>query len=309
MTVEWSEIAAPRAARLLAGAVRLPLEQSWPYTQAMSAETGAAIRYLALGERAVAAVVARRWWGLWPVRECLRGPVWLDPPPDEAVRATATLDVLRAAFGRSVFGLSFWTPDAADAGRAAHVARMAGMRRVFTGHATSCVPVLADERRQRARLDGKWRNALVAGESRARLRVRTTREPRAVLEILDRYDALRRARRFAGPHGALLRGAAALSGRDRHFAVIAERGAGAEAGALVLCHGNEATWVAGFAAPFARAEAGHRRVLLAALAELRRMGIATLDLGGLDTRAAPGIARFKLGLGGTVTVLPGTWGR
>jgi lipid II:glycine glycyltransferase (peptidoglycan interpeptide bridge formation enzyme) len=39
------------------------------------------------------------------------------------------------------------------------------------------------------------------------------------------------------------------------------------------------------------------------------MGIGALDLGGIDTSAAPGIARFKLGLGGTVIVLPGTWGR
>jgi hypothetical protein len=267
------------------------------------------MRYVALGERAVAAIAVRRWWGLWPVRECLRGPVWLDPPSDDSTRAAATLDALRTAFGRPIFGLSFWTPDAVDAGRAADVARMGGMRRVFTGHATSRVPVLADEGLQRARLDGKWRNALVTGETRARLRIRTTREPRAVVEILDRYDALRRGRRFVGPSGALLAAAATLSGRDGYFAVVAERDACAEAGALILCHGTEATWVAGFAAAAARAEAGHRRILLAALAELRRMGIGALDLGGIDTSAAPGIARFKLGLGGTVIVLPGTWGR
>jgi hypothetical protein len=40
---------------------------------------------------------------------------------------------------------------------------------------------------------------------------------------------------------------------------------------------------------------------------LKAQGVARLDLGTIDTRRAPGIARFKLGAGARVEVLAGSW--
>ena len=40
---------------------------------------------------------------------------------------------------------------------------------------------------------------------------------------------------------------------------------------------------------------------------LREAGTVWLDLGGIDTQTAPGIARFKLGLGGEVVTQSGTY--
>ena len=40
---------------------------------------------------------------------------------------------------------------------------------------------------------------------------------------------------------------------------------------------------------------------------LPRMQVRWLDMGGLATDRAPGIARFKLGTGGQVCTLPGTF--
>lgn len=310
MSCDWSDVGADVARRLIAAAPRLPLEQGWAYARGMEVAGVASPRFLALGERAVAVVYRSRWWGLWPVRECLRGPVWIRPPDDAARRDDAIAMFLRAAFPRSAFALSFWTPDHGEAGPMDAVARAAGMRRVQTGHATVILQVATDEVAQRSMMQGKWRSALAAAEARGGLRVRATREKRAASEVLERYEALRRARRFAGPAGAVLAGAmAAGEGRGASFAVIAERGSSVEAGGLFLVHGDEATWVAGFATAAGRDGGGHRRVLAMALRELRMLGIARLDLGGIDTEGAPGIARFKLGLGGRVAVLPGTWGR
>ena len=36
-------------------------------------------------------------------------------------------------------------------------------------------------------------------------------------------------------------------------------------------------------------------------------GVRWLDLGGVATDRSPGIARFKLGMGGEVAILPGTF--
>ena len=48
-------------------------------------------------------------------------------------------------------------------------------------------------------------------------------------------------------------------------------------------------------------------LLWTAMTRLPRAGIAELDLGGLNTADAPGIARFKLGTGARVKALCGTW--
>lgn len=295
---------------MLARATRVSLEQSWAYAESTAISVAGVARYFAWRDRAVAACIDRRWWRVWPVRECLRGPVWLDPEMSELERVSATAAFLHAAFGaRQVFGLRFWTPDIGTPGQVDDIARGAGMHRVFTGHATICVRVCADEAAQRAQLEGKWRNALIAGEARARYRVHVSRERRWVAEIGERYDALRRQRGFTGPSGASLTGAVERLPPGHRFAVVIERGGAMLAGGLFLCHGDMATWVAGWASPAALAEAGQRRVLMGALEELRRLGMGSLDLGGIDTRSAPGIARFKLGLGGAVWILPGTWAK
>ena len=309
MSQAWEEIDQATARRLLALAPRLPFEQGWAHAQAMAATGMAAIRFLALGERAVATICQRRWWGLWPVRECLRGPVWIRPPEGEGSMDAAMDGFMRVAFRGHPFAMSFWTPDAGHAGHADAVARRAGMRRVMTGHATSVVPVLADPGAQRALLHGKWRNALTAAEGGGRLRTRTTRERRAVVEIVERYEGLRRARGFSGPTGPVLAKMATMEEPDRVFSTVAELGIATAAAGLFFVHGDEATWVAGFSTPDGRREGGHRLVLMAALGELRRLRVARLDLGGVATDGAPGIARFKLGMGGSLVILPGTWGR
>ncbi len=309
MSQAWEEIDQATARRLLALAPRLPFEQGWAHAQAMAATGRAAMRFLALGEQAVATICERRWWGLWPVRECLRGPVWIRPPEGEGSMDAAMDGFMRVAFRRHPFAMSFWTPDVRDSCHADAVARRAGLRRVMTGHATSIVPVLADPAAQRALLHGKWRNALAAAERGGRLRARTTRERRAVVEIVDRYEGLRGARGFSGPSGRMLATMATMEEPASVFSTVAERGASTAAAGLFFVHGDEATWVAGFSTPDGRKEGGHRLVLMAALGELRRLGVARLDLGGVATDDAPGIARFKLGMGGSLVILPGTWGR
>ena len=73
----------------------VPLEQGWAYARGMEAAGAATSRFLALGERAVAVVYCSRWWGLWPVRECLRGPVWISPPDDAARRDAEVEEIFR----------------------------------------------------------------------------------------------------------------------------------------------------------------------------------------------------------------------
>ena len=78
-----------------------------------------------------------------------------------------------------------------------------------------------------------------------------------------------------------------------------------------IVHGSSATYHLGWASEAAKAAGVHGVMLLQAAEALRAEGVLWLDLGQVDTEAAPGLARFKLGtgadlrrLGATCLVLP-----
>ena len=76
---------------------------------------------------------------------------------------------------------------------------------------------------------------------------------------------------------------------------------------LFLAHGATALYHFGIADKAGRALNAHNLLLWRAIRALRRMGVDSLDLGGLDTVDNPGIARFKLGTGARVHSRCGTW--
>ncbi|MFP5481461.1 MAG: GNAT family N-acetyltransferase, partial [Alphaproteobacteria bacterium] len=78
-----------------------------------------------------------------------------------------------------------------------------------------------------------------------------------------------------------------------------------------VVHGGSASYHLGWASMAAKAAGVHGVMLARAAEALRAEGVAWLDLGSVDTEAAPGLARFKLGtgaelrrLGATCLVLP-----
>jgi lipid II:glycine glycyltransferase (peptidoglycan interpeptide bridge formation enzyme) len=87
----------------------------------------------------------------------------------------------------------------------------------------------------------------------------------------------------------------------------AKRG-GARLGAMLfLVTGATALYHFGVAGEAGRAANAHNLLLWRAIRALRKRGVETLDLGGLDTIDNPGIARFKLGSGARVRSGCGTW--
>ncbi len=79
------------------------------------------------------------------------------------------------------------------------------------------------------------------------------------------------------------------------------------AGIMILRHGISATYEVGYVAPRGRELRATHLLLWHAVEALIRKRVRWLDLGGIATDRSPGIARFKLGMGGTVATLPGTF--
>lgn len=75
----------------------------------------------------------------------------------------------------------------------------------------------------------------------------------------------------------------------------------------MIRHGKAATYYVGWMNPEGRAKHTHNLLLWQAVILLKQQGVEWLDLGGVDGLSMPGVSRFKLGLGGDLFTLAGTY--
>lgn len=295
--------------RLLAGVGRSSLEQSWHYGEAVAGLHGAAVTRLIVenGGRPVALAQGFRVRRLkvGSVNRILRGPLWLeDLPADQQLEVCRTI---RRAFRKRLTDLLFWLPELSDTPDSKRFMRSLGMRRMVTGYSTVWLDIRPDEDKLRSGLHGKWRNALVTAE-KASLRVRAAERNRAFEEAMVAYDQFRRKQRFIGPPADLIRRMHSGSGKTGNVQVWeAFQAKTPVAGIAMARHGASATYLAGWTGAAGRDTNAHNLLLWRAITALRQTGTDWLDLGGLDTQTSPGIARFKLGLGGELATLSGTY--
>jgi hypothetical protein len=295
--------------RVFAALPRSTLEQSWGYGAAAEVAQGHRARRAIIrgegGALGVVQVLERPLLGVIQVCEILRGPLWLQGV-GEAERQ-AGYAALRAAYRLRERQLLLWMPELVDAPDSHRVMRALGARPVITGYSSIWLGLRPPLEKLRAGLDGKWRNALRNAEQ-SKLKVQVNRGGRALDWLLERHDAFRRTRGFRAPSPALIRGYIEATPRTTGLTVVsAVLGGERVAGALFLGHGTTATYYVGWSGPQGRALDAQTLLLWRGIEALREGGVTLLDLGGIDTRRAPGVARFKLGLGGEVFTLSGTW--
>jgi lipid II:glycine glycyltransferase (peptidoglycan interpeptide bridge formation enzyme) len=76
---------------------------------------------------------------------------------------------------------------------------------------------------------------------------------------------------------------------------------------MFLRHGDAATYHVGWSDAAQRLPGAHNLLLWQAMLQLRQAGVRRIDLGGVNTGRSAGVARFKIGTGGDVEVLAGTY--
>ncbi len=287
---------------------RSSLEQSWAYGVAIESAQGLRVERGLIGQggEPLALVQAFCWerFGL-RIARLLRGPIWLIDPREDP-RAAEVYATIARQFRRRRFGdFLFWLPELPDHPKSAAMLRTQGLRPVVTGYSSIWLDLRPPLEDLRAGLHGKWRNALRQAE-KAGFDVGVTSNPRRLEQNLQSYDRFRRQKRFAGPSGDLI---AALAGHDRKAAVaLTARTRGEQvAGVILVRHGKTATYLASWTSDAGRVGQAHNLLLWRGIETLKESGIDWLDLGGVNTESQPGIARFKLGLGGEVFTLAGTY--
>ncbi|WP_291845525.1 GNAT family N-acetyltransferase [Maricaulis sp.] len=279
------------------------LQQDWSYGEAVERLGGRVIRAGLVEDGvliALAQFTARKIGGLVSMALCTRGPVWLEAV-SETTRA-ASYAALKRGLGQGWPRVVMFTPDAeTDAG-----ARR--MSRVMTGYSTVILDLDQPLEAIRAGLEQKWRNALNTAEKRGVEAVLGGTKPAQYRWLLDSEEGQRAARGYRATPAALVpEYVAARQDRDSLMVLRVDAGKQRQAAMLFLVHGCAATYQIGWLDHEAAPRGAHNRLLWEAVVRLRERGVRQLDLGGVNTVHGAGIARFKIGTGGRVTTLAGTF--
>ncbi len=284
------------------------LQQSWLYGEAL-ARLGVRVHRVQASQDgkvvAVAQFMCRRIPGYLTLASCTRGPVW--QVNLAALDRHELFRRLRREIPTPRLRVTLFSPD--QTAEEIQAAEIKGMLRVMTGYSTVMLDLRQPVDVLRAALEGRWRNRLVKAEGERKLQVFTNSSLTKCRELLEREASQRQARNFQGlptdfvqawidaagsPAAAFL-----LSRADFEGKTIAAM--------LFLLHGSVATYHIGWADDKGRELNAHNVLLWRAMAALRERQVQTLDLGGVNTRSLPGISRFKLGTGGAVRTLAGTY--
>ncbi len=287
-------------------AASAPLQQDWAYGSCMKAMGVACwrVRVEAEGRTvALAQFIGRRLAGLVTVALCSRGPVWTESltAADKAEmyrRLRTGLPAMRPRF-------ALFTPDEP----ASESLGLSPWRRIMTGYATVTLDLSQTPEQLRAAFDSKWRNRLVAAESAGLTVQRLGANPAQLRWLLDQEDTMREQRGVAGlPSGFIERYIQARKSAAHTVLTLRADHQGERVAAMMwLLHGSAATYQVGWSNDTGRQLNAHNLLLWQSIEALQQRGIRLLDLGGVNTQRSAGIARFKLGTGGRVLTLAGTY--
>lgn len=282
------------------------LQQDWAYGACLSVMGVPVFRArIVQGDEVVglAQFAARRLGWVANVALCSFGPVWLKPL--SAQEKAQAYRELRKTLPTWWPRITLFTPE----DREGEAPGLSALRRIYTGQATVSLDLTLPQDTLRERLDGKWRNRLVAAEKSGLTVQRVGTNPGQYRWLLDQDEELRERRGLMGlPAGLVDLYIQSRKQPSRTVLTLrADQGKERVAGMMFLLHGQRATYQVGWSNEAGRELGAHNLILWAALAELQGRGIRSLDLGIVNTGRSAGLARFKIGTGGEVRRLTGTY--
>ena len=290
---ETAYVKAGRAQRVLAQPM-LALQQS-PVFGAALARIGLSGQIVALEDRGnvvgQALVMVRSLGPFGRLGLISRGPHWFIDDPRARARALRAL---------SSMGLRM-----IEAEHPCPSLRMAGYRQVMTPAHVATLdrtrPVDLE-----AGMHPAWRGSLSKAR-RAGLDI-TSAPFHQVRDhwLLEEERRMRRKNGYRGWSRSLT--LAIAEANPLALRLFTARKAGVTVAAMLFArHASTATYLTGWTGAAGREACAHHLMLMDAASWLASQGHASLDLGTVDTEAAPGLARFKIGCGAKVRPLGGSW--
>lgn len=282
------------------------LQQDWAYGSAMRllGVTVLRARIEQGGQRVgLAQFLVRSFGTLGHLALCSRGPLWLTAL--SAQDKAAAYRALRQSLPLRGLRLMLATPEETQEPQSG----LRAWKRVMTGYTTVLLDLSPTEQERRGRLEGKWRNRLVAAEGSGLTVHRVGTNPGQYRWLLDHEQSQRQNKGLSGLPPAFYE-PYIQSRRQPSECVLslrADLGRERVAAMMFLVHGAAATYQVGWSNEQGRDLNAHNLLLWSAGRELAARGVRVLDLGGVNTGRSAGLARFKLGTGGHVHRLTGTY--
>lgn len=254
---------------------------------------------------AVAQFMCRRMAGYLSLASCTRGPVW---GTDVSVAERQQVyRQLRQSMPLQRLKVVLFSPDRSMA--QIDGAELKGLSRVMTGYSTVLLDLRKPLATLKAELEGKWRNRLTKVLANEKIRYQVQPSFKRCEWLLGKEVDQREAKKFHGLPVEFVRAYIQSANEQAPvFAVAyAQLGKDTIAAMLFLIHGRVASYHMGWADAQGRQLNAHNALLWHAVGYFQAMKIDVLDLGGVNTHDLPGISRFKLGTGGQVLTLAGTY--
>ncbi|MEM9495489.1 MAG: peptidoglycan bridge formation glycyltransferase FemA/FemB family protein [Pseudomonadota bacterium] len=252
----------------------------------------------------VAQIEIRKLLGVFTIGHLMRGPVWTADGLTAETKSAAIEVLRKTAPIKGLHGFIV-SPEGGDDDGLKH----AGYKRIFGGYHTVMLDLTQDEETLRTSLNGKWRNRLNASEKENLTITPIAKRIDKYGWLLEKEDERQKAARYRADPTAIVPLFQSAEGKRAIIAFEAKEGTDRVAGVLFLKHGAHATYQIGWSSAAGKDMNAHNRLLWHAIGDLKKTGVKMLDLGGVNTDFDPGIARFKIGAGGRVLTLSGSWSK
>ncbi len=305
ISVEWDDMPRRKWDLFCAQSAFSAYQQSFAYGDALA---GLGMRILRASlydhktQIGVAQVQIRKVLGLITVAHIMRGPVWSVDGVSDAQKC-ASIEAMRASLPvKGLHAFIIFPEGTRDAGLKA-----AGYKRIMGGYHTVYLDLTADEDVLHKGLHGKWRNRLKASEKAEMTITPMSKRPEKYAWLLEKEGDQQKTLRYQSQDAAITQRYQSTLGKGSVLAFEAKVGVERIGAMLFLRHGDDATYHIGWASDQGKEVNVHNRLLWHAIKALKKAGVRTLDLGGVNTDYNPGIARFKIGTGGKVLSLSGAW--
>lgn len=301
----WQDVTTQQEWEAIDGERPMPLQQCWTYGDVMATLDGT-VRRLVLSDKGRilgrVQLVERRYFKYLSVTMAFRGPLWASGVSLELKRQALVLLMEGSAKWQGRFILLM--PE--DEIELHPVLRSLSTRCVMTGYSTVWLDLRKDSDDLRSALDGKWRNALVGAEA-AGLQISIGgSKPQNYEWILAHEEAQRQRVGYMGLPVDVVEKYRQAGGQV--VIISALKAKVRVAGCLFLIHEDAATYFIGWNGDDGRKVSAHNLVLWNAMLALKERGVRHLDLGGFNTSTSgAGLARFKLGMGGEIVTLVGSY--
>ena len=281
---------------------RANLLQSWSYGETKMSTSGWNLRRLLFraGDDLIGIVQilqCKKFWCL-TLSRVNRGPLFFSK--SSVAQRQSCIKLLSDTLGRWYCGDFFsWAPELPISEGRLHGLHRAGFVLANpAGWSSSLIDLSQDEKILYSKLKPTWRNMLSVSQRKIQ-RVEETSCDQIFEALLANCGELMRAR-SVGFQEEFYRALWYQFKRDRLSAMLlAVRSNGnLLAATLAVPHGECATYLLGWSGQQGRELRAHHLLIWETILRLKSRGFCWFDTGGIDDELTPGIANFKLGLGG-----------